>query len=69
MEADKESLALTAIPAVRVRTTRKQASANEPEQNKIDGALAEWLGSGLQSRARRFDSGRRLDNRTATVSP
>src|SRR6202035_1797118 len=24
------------------------------------GALAEWLGSGLQSRARRFDSGRRL---------
>jgi hypothetical protein len=34
------------------------------------GALAEWLGSGLQSRLQRFESARRLySNGTEPVSP
>ena len=32
------------------------------------GALAEWLGSGLQSRLQRFDSARRLYSRVGTLA-
>ena len=33
-------------------------------QNPPPGDVAEWLGAGLQNPLHRFDSGRRLDNRT-----
>src|SRR5438045_5072144 len=33
------------------------ASVSDPPRNASDGLVAEWLRSGLQIRARRFDSG------------
>ena len=34
-----------------------------PRYNETLGAVAEWLGSGLQSRLHQFESGRRLNGR------
>ena len=44
-----------------MRPVPKRKAANKPLDNlDYNGALAEWLCSGLQIREPRFDSGRRL---------